>query len=124
MWDFIIKLPKSKDPVTGQLYNVVLVIIDRLTKWGYFIACTEEISAEDVTQVYVKEVFLWHRSLKKIILDKDLRFVAAFWEVFFSGTRSLCSNIDSISPPDRWSDRETEPDIGIVSMALCELHAK
>jgi len=26
-------------------------------KWGYFIACTEEISAEDVAQIYVKEVF-------------------------------------------------------------------
>jgi len=41
-------LLKSKDPVTGQLYNAILIIIDRLTKWGYFIACTEEISAEDI----------------------------------------------------------------------------
>ena len=48
LWDFITKLLKSKDPVTGQEYNAVLVIIDRLIKWGYFIACTEEISAENV----------------------------------------------------------------------------
>jgi len=46
-----------KDPVTGQLHNAILVIVDRLIKWGYFIACTEEISAEDVAQIYVKEVF-------------------------------------------------------------------
>jgi len=26
-------------------------------KWGYFIAYTEEISAEDVVQIYVKKVF-------------------------------------------------------------------
>ena len=51
-------------------------------KWGYFIACTEEISAEDVTQIYVKEVFAWHRSPDKIISDRDLRFIAAFWETF------------------------------------------
>ena len=57
LWDFIVKLLKLKDPVTKQLYNVILVIIDRLTKWGYFIACTEEILAEDVAQIYVKEVF-------------------------------------------------------------------
>jgi len=50
-------LPKSKDPVTGQLYNAILIIIDRLIKWGYFIAYTKEISAEDVVQIYVKEVF-------------------------------------------------------------------
>ena len=57
MWDFIVKLLKSKDLVTEQLHNVILVIINKLTKWGYFIACTEEISAKDVAQIYVKEVF-------------------------------------------------------------------
>jgi len=80
-------LPKSKDPVTGQLYDAILVIIDRLMKWGYFIACTEKISAEDVAQIYVKEVFAWHGSLDKIILDKDLKFIAAFWETFLAEQR-------------------------------------
>jgi len=45
---------------------------------GYFIACTEEILVEDVTRIYVKEVFARHRALSKIILDRDLRFIAAF----------------------------------------------
>jgi len=80
-------LPKSKDPVTGQLYNAILVIIDRLIKWGYFIACTEEISAEDVAQIYVKEVFTQHRLPDKIILNRDLRFVAIFWEIFLAEQR-------------------------------------
>jgi len=57
---------------------VILVIVNRLIKWGYFIAYTEEISAENVAQIYVKEVFAQHRSLKKIILDRDLKFMAAF----------------------------------------------
>ena len=56
--DFIIKLLKLKDLVTGQLYNVILVIVDRLTKQGYFIVCIEEISAENIAQIYVKKVFL------------------------------------------------------------------
>jgi len=50
-------LSKLRDPVTEQLHDVILVIVDKLTKWGYFIACTEEILAEDVAQIYVKEVF-------------------------------------------------------------------
>jgi len=77
-------LPKSKDPVTGQLHNAILVIVDRLTKWGYFIACTEEISAENVTQIYVKEVFTQHESPDKIISNKDPRFITAFWEIFLA----------------------------------------
>jgi len=43
--------------VTGQLHNTILVIVDKLTKWGYFVAYTKEISAENVTQIYVKKVF-------------------------------------------------------------------
>ena len=52
--------------------------MNKFTKWGYFIAYTEEILAEDVVQVYIKEVFLRHRALNKIILDKDTRFILAF----------------------------------------------
>ena len=31
--DFITKLPKSKDPVTGITYNLIIVIVDRFTKY-------------------------------------------------------------------------------------------
>jgi len=48
---------------------VILVIVDRITKWGYFILCIEEILIEDIARIYIKEVFLQHRLLKKIILD-------------------------------------------------------
>jgi len=71
-------LLKLRDPITGQDYNAILVIVDKLIKWGYFIACTEEILAEDVARIYVKEVFVRYRALSKIILDRDLRFIAAF----------------------------------------------
>jgi len=58
--------------------------VDRMTKWGYFILCIEEILVEDVVCIYVKEVFSQHRLLEKIISDWDLRFIAAFWEVFLA----------------------------------------
>ena len=52
--------------------------MDKLIKWEYFIACIEEILAEDVTKIYVKEVFIIYRALSKIILNRDLRFIAVF----------------------------------------------
>jgi len=57
---------------------VILVIVDRITKWGYFILYIEEILAEDIAHIYVKEVFLRHRLLEKIILDQDPRFIVVF----------------------------------------------
>ena len=76
------KLPKLKDPITGQEYDSIFIIVDKFTKQGYFIAYIEEILAEDVVQVYIKEVFSRHGVLDKIILDKDTRFILVFWQVF------------------------------------------
>jgi len=58
--------------------------VDKLIKWGYFIVCTEEILAEDIAKIYIKEVFARYRALDKIILDRDLRFIVVFWEVFLA----------------------------------------
>jgi hypothetical protein len=66
------------------MYNAILVIVDKLIKWGYFIAYTEEILVEDVVRIYIKEVFIKYRVLIKIISDRDLRFVLVFWEVFLA----------------------------------------
>jgi len=52
--------------------------VDRITKWGYFILYIEEILAENIARIYIKEIFLQHRLLEKIILDRDPRFIAAF----------------------------------------------
>ena len=52
--------------------------MDKLIKWGYFIAYIEEILAKDIAKIYVKEVFIRYGALSKIILDRDLRFIAAF----------------------------------------------
>ena len=42
------KLLKLKDPITGQEYNSIFVIVDKFTKWGYFIAYIKEILIEDI----------------------------------------------------------------------------
>ena len=52
--------------------------MNKFTKWGYFIAYTEEILVEDIVQVYIKEVFSRHKVLDKIILNKDTRFISVF----------------------------------------------
>jgi len=57
---------------------VILVIVDKLIKWGYFIAYIEEILVEDIAKIYIKEVFARYKALSKIILDRDLRFIVVF----------------------------------------------
>ena len=52
--------------------------MDKFTKWGYFILYIKEILIEDIVQVYIKEVFIKYRTLNKIILDKDIKFILIF----------------------------------------------
>ena len=52
--------------------------MDKLIKWGYFIAYTKEILVEDIARIYIKEVFVRYRALDKVILDKDPRFIVVF----------------------------------------------
>ena len=72
--------------ISSQALSVFLAVwrrgggprYNKLIKWGYFIAYTEEILAENVARIYIKEVFIKYRVLSKIILDRDLRFIAVF----------------------------------------------
>ena len=84
--------------IIGQDYDVILVIVDKLIKQGYFIAYTEEILAEDVIRIYIKKVFIRHGALDKIILDRDLRFIVAFQEVFLA-EQGVCAVISTAYYP-------------------------
>jgi len=57
---------------------VILVIVNRITKWGYFILYIKEILIKNVVKIYIKEVFLRYKLLKKIILNWDPKFIIVF----------------------------------------------
>ena len=62
----------------------IFIIINKFTKWEYFITYTEKILVEDIAQIYIKEVFIKHRALAKIILNRNIRFITAFQKVFIA----------------------------------------
>ena len=59
-------------------YDTILVVVDKYTKWGYFIIYIEEITAKDLARIYTKEIFIRHGLLAKIISDRDLKFILEF----------------------------------------------
>ena len=38
----------------------------------------KKILIKDVAKIYIKEVFIRYRALSKIILNRDIRFIAVF----------------------------------------------
>ena len=78
--DFIIKLPKSKELITNIVYNSILVITNRLTKYGYFIPYKETSLAEDLVYTFYKYMVENHGLPKEIISDRDKLFTSKFWK--------------------------------------------
>lgn len=79
--DFIVKLPISKDSLTGVKYDSILVIVDRLTKFAYFVPYIEKLIAEQLASTVLWVLVANHRMLKKFLIDKDKLFTSMFWKL-------------------------------------------
>ena len=54
--DFVVKLPRSEDPVTKVKYNSILVVVDKLTKYAHLILWRETGTASKLANVLLKEL--------------------------------------------------------------------
>ncbi|CCD46815.1 hypothetical protein BofuT4_P115210.1 [Botrytis cinerea T4] len=78
-WDFVVKLPLSKDPTTGIEYDAILNIVDRLTKFAYMIPFKETWDAEQLAYVFLRVIVSIHGVPDEIISDRDKLFTSKFW---------------------------------------------
>ncbi|GKF79703.1 reverse transcriptase domain-containing protein [Tanacetum coccineum] len=73
--DFVTKLPKL-----SQGYDIIWVIVDRLTKSAIFVPMRETNPMDKLARMYLKEVVTRHEIPLSIICDRDdPRFASNFW---------------------------------------------
>jgi hypothetical protein len=58
--DFVTKLSLFKKLITGVIYDSIIIITDRLTKYAYFIPYLKSFSAEDLVYIFYKYVMANH----------------------------------------------------------------
>ena len=71
--DFITGLPKSE----GK--NVIMVVVDRLTKYAHFCALAHPFAASMVATAFMDTVQKIHGTPKIIVSDQDPIFTSNFW---------------------------------------------
>lgn len=75
--DFIEGLLKSK----GK--KVILVVVNRLTKYSYFIGLSNPFTAYHVVKAFMDQVYKLHGILESIISDKGSNFLSNLWQELF-----------------------------------------
>jgi transposase InsO family protein len=97
--DFITGLPKSE----GK--SVIMVIVDRLTKYAHFCALSHPLKASTVATAFMETVQKLHGSPKIIVSDRDPIFTGHFWTELFSCLGTQLAHSSSYHPQ---SDGQTE----------------
>lgn len=75
--DFIKGLPPSH----GN--NVIMVVVDWLTKYAHFIALSHPYIASTVARRFADNIFKLYGNPKSIVSDRDPIFISNFWSELF-----------------------------------------
>ena len=73
--DFIVGLPASLND-----NNMVMVVVDRLSKRTHFVACASTATAKDVASLFIRHIFKHHGLPDMIVSDRDTKFTSTFWQ--------------------------------------------
>ena len=97
--DFITGLPKSK----GN--SVIMVVVDRLTKYIQFCALSHPFKASTVATTFMDTIQKLHGNPKIIVSDRDPIFTRNFWMELFSCLGTQLAHSSSYHPQ---SDGQTK----------------
>nr|GFA78381.1 reverse transcriptase domain-containing protein [Tanacetum cinerariifolium] len=98
--DFVTKLPRMSSG-----YDIIWVIVDRLTKSAHFLPMREDDSMDKLTKLYLKEVVTRHGIPISIIFDRDPRFASNFWRAF---QKALGTRLDMSTSYHPQTDGQSE----------------
>jgi hypothetical protein len=79
--DFIESLLKSSNK------DVILVVVDRLTKYAHFIALSNPYTSSSMAQLFIDNIFRLHGPPVAVVIDRDRTFTSQLWQHIFKAMK-------------------------------------
>jgi hypothetical protein len=67
-----------KEALTGVIYNLILIVTNRLIKYAYFTFYKKGLTAEKLVYIFNRNIIINHGILKEIINNKNKLFISNF----------------------------------------------
>jgi hypothetical protein len=99
--DFIEGLPLSEHA------NIILVVVDRLTKYAHFLALKHPYTASSVAKVYLDNIVKLHGVPLSIISDRDKVFTSVVWRALIKAVGTKLHYSTAYHPQTDWTKRES-----------------
>jgi transposase InsO family protein len=103
--DFIGPLPNSQEPGKPTIYDMIMVVVDRLTTMALFIPHLTTATAEETAHSLMRELLPTFGLPEIIISDRDKIFTSKLWQAFTKKLGIKCKLSSAYHPQ---TDGQTE----------------
>ena len=76
--DFIVSLLLLVKLFTKNVYNAIIIVIDKYTKYTIIILFFNKYTVSQITYIFLDRIVRYKRFLKEIIINKDKLFIFKF----------------------------------------------
>jgi hypothetical protein len=90
-------------------YNSILVLVDRYTKYAWYIRSRQNWIAVQLADAMIKELFIKYEIFEVIIIDRENLFISKYWSAFYYHLKlALRYNIAFHSQTDDQTERQNQ----------------
>ena len=76
--NFIVKLSSATNAITDHIYDSILIVIEKITKYSIMISCNEAMNARILSRIFLIEIISRFDCPTSIISDRNKLFVSSF----------------------------------------------